>query len=117
MSHKTKNSYWACKSSVSSGIINQKKSDVFRHSIQNISDFPSLKNKHTAAEVGSVLHAYLNLQCMLSYGVFVHEAPDSSCNLAGEQDDQAGEELRDRTETLDHVSILADKGFIFNERK
>lgn len=33
--------------------------------------------------------------CMFAYGVFVHEAPDSSCNLTGEQDDQAGEELQE----------------------
>lgn len=37
-----------------------------------------------------------------AYSVFVHEAPDSSCHLTGEQDDKAGEELQDRTETSEN---------------
>lgn len=42
---------------------------------------------------------------MQSYSVSVHEAPDSSGNFAGKQDDQAGEELQDRREASDKWSI------------
>lgn len=43
-----------------------------------------------------------DLTCSVSvhtHRVPVHVAPDSSCNLTGEQDDEAGEELRDGPET------------------
>lgn len=34
-----------------------------------------------------------------THRVPVHVTPDSSCNLTGEQDDEAGEELQDGPET------------------
>lgn len=34
-----------------------------------------------------------------THRVPVHVAPDASCNLTGEQDDEAGEELQDGPET------------------
>lgn len=43
-----------------------------------------------------------DLTCSVSvhtHRVPVHVAPDSSCNLTGEQDDEAGEELQDGPET------------------
>lgn len=41
--------------------------------------------------------------CLQSHSVFMHEAPDTSCNLAGEQDDQAAEELHNEREKKKHV--------------
>lgn len=37
------------------------------------------------------------LETASTHSFFVHEAPDSSCDPTGKQDDQAAEELQDRT--------------------
>lgn len=43
--------------------------------------------------------AFLSCKSTLcaTHSLSVHEAPDSSCNFTGKQDDQAAEELQDRT--------------------
>lgn len=54
---------------------------------------------------------------LYSYSVSVHEAPDSGCNFAGEQDDQAGEELQDRIEKHQVSSHFQDSTCLMRQNK
>lgn len=59
---------------------------------------PGVNQDHTLPDHFGMAH----LTCCVSvhtHRVPVHVAPDSSCNLTGEQDDEAGEELQDGPET------------------
>lgn len=65
-----------------------------------------------ACEVGSlgfVVNGVIEVSHLLCHRVFVHVAPDSSCNLTGEQNDQAGKEGSQQTLRLLDGAIATEE--------